>query len=113
MIENMETTEVGLEQNNKGVGRKKYEIEGTGIDVSWKEFRPKKEMPIKSDQAVIFLTGWGVDERSKSVQDLAQAFADHSDGAALAVQTRPDVNIPESLRKQAEAIREMIREREA
>ena len=102
------TAETGA-QISKDSTSKDYNVEGTSIRVGWKEFSPKG--PAKAGKAVIFLTGWAVNEKSKSIQDLSQGFADSSQATSYAVQTRADKPALDSLEKEAEAVKRFIKEK--
>lgn len=103
------TVEIGGEVSKDSAG-KKYDVEGTSIHLGWKEFNPSKG-PAKAGKAVIFLTGWAVNEKSKSIQDLSQGFADSSQAVSYAVQTRAEKPALDSLEKEAEAVKRFIKEK--
>src|SRR5579884_4072715 len=110
MINNMEISEVGLKavEQEDNITRKKFEVEGTPIQVSWKEFTPTSEKVADPSKLVMFFPGWSMGESVKSAKDLNQTFADVSGERTLSVTSRPDSVIPNSLYKEAEAIAQYL-----
>lgn len=96
-------------------GKKRYEVEGTGIQVAWKLFQPKEaadsQEASERKKAVVFLPGWSITEQAKSIEILCQTFANYSRDAVYAVDTRTEKIVPDSLTKEAEAVRQFIQER--
>lgn len=96
-------------------GKKRYEVEGTGIVVAWKLFKPKEtSLPQEGDKpkkTVVFLPGWSITEQSKALEILAQSFADYSYNTAFVVDTRIEQVVDGSFVKEAEAVRQFIHER--
>src|SRR5690348_17314476 len=101
----METTEVGIETATKKdlVFRKNYDIGGTSIQVSGKEFYPQGEKIANPSKAMVFFPGWSMGESVKSGQELNQSFADISGEKTFSVTSRPEKVIPDSLYQEAEA----------
>lgn len=105
----MEVTETAIGEVNN-ITRKKYEIDGNPIQVSWKEFVPSGEKTAVPGRVVMFFPGWSMGESVKSAKDLNQSFADVSGGQTLSVTSRPDSVIPDSLFRESEAIAQFIDE---
>lgn len=105
-----EVPKVSPEQIKQDFQNKPYEIEGTKIDVSWKEFFPSNNKEIPGDEAVLFLSGWSAG-RAETLSYLSQRFAEDSGKTALLVTTGTKKDVPDSLYKQAEAIRGFIAEK--
>jgi pimeloyl-ACP methyl ester carboxylesterase len=94
------------EQNKNILQKRTYEIDNTKVTVSWKEFFPtNKEAP--QDEAILFLTGWSAGT-AKTVEALTQRFAEDSGRTAKLIFTRPEKVVPDSLYKEAEAVRNLI-----
>lgn len=104
-----EVPKVSPEQVRHGFRNETYEIESTRVNVSWKEFSPtNKEAP--QDEAVLFLAGWSAGT-AKTLEHLSQRFAEDSGKKAFLVTTRPEKVVPDSLYKEAAAIRNLIVEK--
>jgi pimeloyl-ACP methyl ester carboxylesterase len=93
-------------ESKDGKFRKFYEVEDSKIAVTWKEFTSKKEGPVEN-RAIIFLSGWSAGT-AKTLEDLTQDFADYSPGKSFLITTRPEKNIPDSLRQEARAVAQFI-----
>lgn len=95
-------------------GSKVYEVADTHIRLGWKRFEAQdsKEGDPKTGEATIFLMGWAMDENSKSMQGVSQAFADSSHHPAYAVSTRPEAIRPDSLYEEAQAISQFVLEQD-
>lgn len=104
-----EAPKASPEQAGRGSQNKNYEIEGNRINVSWREFSPaNKEIP--QDEAILFLPGWSA-KNAKTLDYLTQRFAEDGRKTAFSVTTKPEKVIPNSLYKEAQAIRNMIVEK--
>lgn len=96
----------------KVTGSKRYEIEGTGIDVAWKVFQPQTaRKPGTSNKAVVYLPGWGYNEQANAIEPLCQNLADYSQTTTYALDTRTESVIPHSLLLEARADRQFIEEK--
>lgn len=98
-------------------GSKKYEVNGEGVSVAWKIFKPKEKKganpPVEAEadkKAVVFMPGWTITERAQSIATLCGEFADYSGGPAYAIDARTDNVLPNSTEIQAEAVRRFIEE---
>ena len=91
---------------------KEVDINGVKVTVSSVECRPKNEKgeEIAADRAIVFLPGWSLAEDDPSVKGLAQSLADHSGKKAFTIETRADKIVPDSLKVQAEALRQTIQD---
>lgn len=110
-----EVPKVFPEQIKHGSQNKAYEIEGTRIDVSWKEFSPmsregKPLAEISQDEAILFLPGWSA-KAATTINYLTQSFANDSGRTALSITTRPEKVVPDSLYQEAKAIRNLMAEK--
>ncbi|MBI5733143.1 alpha/beta hydrolase [Candidatus Jorgensenbacteria bacterium] len=97
-----------LEKN----GTRRYTLKsGETIEVNWKEFDPGKETC--TDTSVVFLPGWAIGEQTEMVKNLSEAFSKNSKSPTYAVTSRAEQLRPseDSLKNQAEAIKEFIKER--
>lgn len=100
-------------------GFKKYEVGGEAVNVAWKIYQPKIKEEAGSSaeseggkKAVIFIPGWSINERAKSIEILCGEFADYSESPAYAIDARTDNVLPNSTEVQAEAVRRFIEEQE-
>lgn len=92
------------------IERKTYAFEdGLQVAVSAEKFSPEKMT--KPDQAVIFLPGWAVGEGSLSTTEITQELANAAQADAYRITTRADQVVPDSLLREAEAIRRFIEEK--
>lgn len=98
-----------VERNRNILQRRPYEIEGSKINVSWKEFSPT-DKETSQDEAVLFLTGWSAGT-AKTLEYLSQRFAEDSGKEALMTTTRPEKVVSDSLYKEAQAVRNLIVEK--
>lgn len=113
-----EVPKVSPEQVGHDFRNKTYEIKSTRINVSWKEFSPIPKEPkegkplaeIPQDEAILFLPGWSA-KTAETINHLTQAFANDSGRTALSITTRPEKVVPDSLYKEAAAIRNLIVEK--
>lgn len=96
------------EQTKNVFEKRYYDIADTRVYVSWKEFSPQnKEVP--SDEAILFLSGWSAG-KTKTLENLTQSFAQDSGKNAFLIITKSKKVVDDSLYKEAQAIREAIRE---
>lgn len=102
--ENLEQKDGIEDKNDKS--SKFYEAKDSRIAVTWKEFKPKKESS-KDNRAIIFLSGWSAGT-AKTLEDLTQDFAEYGGSRSFLVTTRPEKNIPDSLRQEAGAVAQFI-----
>lgn len=106
----MQETETGSEEVQRKIERKTYTLEdGLQVAVSAEKFSPEKMT--KPDQAVIFLPGWAVGEGSLSTTEITQELANAAQADAYRITTRADQVVPDSLLREAEAIRRFIEEK--
>lgn len=89
----MELTEVGIEQAQNEVIKKRYEVDGVGVDVSVKEYSTSKE-ETNPKEAILSFPGWAMDINTPSTKLLNQSLAE-SGRRTLAVSTKSDSVIPE------------------
>lgn len=87
-----------------------YEVDGVLIGLTCREFIPNnKEFSPK--KAKIFLPGWSMGASADSGKELNQSFADNSDQINYAIVTHTESVVPDSLFKEAEAIRRFIKDK--
>jgi len=105
----MEFKESGLNIEAKKSVNHKYEVDNISIEVKCKEFFPvnKEYDPSK---AVIFLPGWSMGAGVDSERELNQSLANNSGEKTYSIVTRAESIIPDSLLKEAEAIRLFIKD---
>lgn len=105
MVEGVNKSEVA----RRTLERKTYTLEdGLQVAVSAEKF-PSEKMT-KPDQVVIFLPGWAVGEGSLSTTEITQELANAARADAYRIITRADQVVPDSLLREAEAIRRFINE---
>lgn len=104
------TSKIGGEQEKNEYQTKTYEINGEKFDVSWKEFNPKENENPPQGQAVFFLPGWAAGD-AKTLDVLMDEFAKTSGKKSFMVTSRSEGIVEDSLTKEAEAIRQLVKEK--
>lgn len=111
----MEISEVPKEVIKKPTGKKTYEVEGSNVQVAWKIFEPTQALSSQEtnnrEKAIVFLPGWSITEKAKSSDILCQKFSDYSQSPTFIVDTRPEQIAPDFLGRNAEAVRQFIKEK--
>jgi len=98
------------EELNQRDKKQIYTVEGRSVTVGSRQFTPERAEQTSKDNAIIYLPGWSITEKAKSVQALCQTFADTSGNTTFAVDTRMDKVSDASLSQQAEGVRQFIQE---
>ncbi|MBI3984792.1 MAG: alpha/beta hydrolase [Candidatus Levybacteria bacterium] len=103
----------GLPVSTPTTGRNEYRVGEANIGVSWRVFEPQGPKPEQdgTGKAVIYIPGWSITEKAKSVEALGQAFADYALVPVYAVDTKSDRIGQSSLSQEAEAVRQDIEQR--
>lgn len=90
--------------------RRTYTLEdGLQVEVSSEKFSPKKKS--HPDSAVLFLPGWASGEGGLSTAEITQELANAAQADAYRITTRADQVVPDSLFREAEAIRRLIEDK--
>lgn len=90
--------------------RRTYTLEdGLQVAVSAEKFSPEKKS--HPDSAVLFLPGWAVGAGSLSTTEITQELANSAQSDAYRITTRADQVVPDSLLREAEAIRRLIKDK--
>lgn len=96
--------------NRQILERRTYTLEdGLQIKVSSEKFSPEKKS--HPDSVVLFLPGWAVGEGSLSTTEITQEMANAAQSDAYRITTRADRVVPDSLLREAEAIRRLIEDK--
>lgn len=100
------------EQNE---GREEMQIEsGEKVSLSWKEVKPEKRAEEKEGSepsTFVFLPGWSLDAKDRSLEPLTKTFANESGVPSYAVSTTIEKQAEDGQAKEVEAIKKFIEER--
>jgi len=97
--------------NKERVTSKIYDVEGTRVLVTCREFLPKGNK-FSANKAIIFFPGWPLRSDSKSIQILCEELANYSGARAYAIHTRNEQVMPNSLYQETKAVCKFLEESE-
>jgi pimeloyl-ACP methyl ester carboxylesterase len=102
-----------LSNKAEGLINYKYEVNGIPIKLTCREFTPsnKEFSPGKAKKAKIVLPGWSMGASADSGKELNQSFTDNSGEKTYSIVTHTESIVPDSLFKEAEAIRRFIKDK--
>lgn len=88
-----------------------FQIDDARVKVNSRSFFPNAGEIQSGDPqgTIIFLPGWGVNADSRSAGIFSQSFADAGNQRVLAIDTKPDRDIDDSLFREAQAIGQFVR----
>ncbi len=91
-----------------------FDVEGTKVKVSWKEFKPegKEDKDIDLTKAVIYLPGWPWEAEGKATWELPKRLANRFGQRSFDVSVISQYSDPESMKKRAEAIMRFLEKRD-
>lgn len=90
---------------------KVYNVEGTKVLVTWREFS-QKDKGYLHDRALIFFPGWPLRAESKSIQELSKELANNSGLRTFIIHTRSEQIIPDSIYLEMHAVCKFLAEQE-
>ena len=98
-------------QESKMLETSTYEVGGTSIEVTAREFLPSSKVD-NPQEALILFQGWGPDVDAQSYDTLANSLAHCFNRRVLIVNTRAQQLIDDSLFHEAEAVSEFVKDQE-